>query len=104
MKLLCKTLLLNIANVGMHSERLGALSENFLEEENNLIKLTQHVGEAFQCSELIGLVRLDEEKVFGVLWRLGLKPHFNDLTISFTKWMNSFLSQKKSILEENFYW
>ena len=39
---------------------------------DNLIKLTQHVSEAFQRSEMVGLVCLDVEKAFDAVWRLGL--------------------------------
>ena len=40
---------------------------------DNLLKLTQHVTEAFQWSEMIGFVCLDIEKAFDAVWRLGLQ-------------------------------
>ena len=44
---------------------------------DNLIKLTQHVSEAFQWSEMVGFVCLDVEKAFGAVWRLGLVHKFD---------------------------
>ena len=40
---------------------------------DNLLKLTQHVTEAFQWSEMVGFVFLDFEKAFDAVWRLGLQ-------------------------------
>ena len=37
---------------------------------DNLLKLTQHVTEAFQWSEIVGFVFLDNEKAFDAVWRL----------------------------------
>ena len=39
---------------------------------DNLLKLTQHVSEAFQWSKMVGFVCLDIEKAFDAVWRLGL--------------------------------
>ena len=39
---------------------------------HNLFKLTQHVTEAFQWSEMVAFVCLDIEKAFDAVWRLGL--------------------------------
>ena len=39
---------------------------------DNLIKLTQHISEAFQWSKMVGLVCLDVEKAFDAVWRLEL--------------------------------
>ena len=40
---------------------------------DNLLKLTQHVTEAFQWSEMVGFVCLDNEKSFEAVWRLGFQ-------------------------------
>ena len=59
---------------------------------DNLIKLTQHVSEAFQWSKMVGLVCLDVEKAFDAVWRLGLIHKLNsiELKIPIIKWINSF--------------
>ena len=63
---------------------------------DNLIKLTQHVSEAFQWSEMVGFVCLDVEKAFDAVWRLELVHKLNSigLKISIIGWINSFLSQR----------
>ena len=63
---------------------------------DNLIKLTQHVSEAFQWSEKVALFCVDVEKAFDVLWCLGLIHKLNsiELKIPIIKWINSFLSQR----------
>ena len=63
---------------------------------DNLIKLTQHVSEAFQWSEMVGLVCLDVEKAFDAVWRPGLIHKLNsiELKIPIIKWINAFLSQR----------
>ena len=63
---------------------------------DNLIELTQHVSEAFQWSEMVGLVCLDVEKAFDAVWRLGLIHKLNsiELKIPIIKWIYSFLSQR----------
>ena len=78
---------------------------------DNLIKLTQHVSEAFQWSEMVGLVCLDVDKAFDAVWRLGLihKLHSIELKIPIIKWISSFLSQRnvyvkiKSTVSSSFY-
>ena len=40
--------------------------------KDNLIKLTQHVSEAFQWSEMFGFVCLEVENALDAVWRLGL--------------------------------
>ena len=40
---------------------------------DNLLKLTQHLTEAFQWSEMVEFVCLDIEKAFDAVWRLGLQ-------------------------------
>ena len=56
-----------------------------------LIKLTQHVSEAFQWSEMVGFACLDE-KAFDAVWRLGLVQKLNliGLNNSIIRWINSF--------------
>ena len=70
---------------------------------DNLIKLTQHVSEAFQWSEMVGLVCLDVEKAFDAVWRLGLIHKLNsiELKILIIKWINSFLSQRNVYVKIN---
>ena len=69
----------------------------------NLIKLTQHVSEAFQWSDMVGLVSLDVEKAFDAVWCLGLihKLHSIELKIPICKWINSFLSQRNVYVKRN---
>ena len=70
---------------------------------DNIIKLTQHVSEAFQWSEMVGLVCLDVEKAFDAVWRLGLIHKLNsiELKIPIIKWINSFLSQRNVYVKIN---
>ena len=73
---MCKTVVKNI--VLEHCESLNAFGETQSAyskhrcDTDNFIKLTQHVSEAFQWSEMAGLVCLDVEKAFDAVWRLGL--------------------------------
>ena len=66
---------------------------------DNLLKLTQHVTEAFQWSEMVGFVCLDIEKAFDAVWRLGLQNKLLQIGVlkPLIKWVNSFLSQQRSI-------
>ena len=68
---------------------------------DNLLVLTQHIGEAYQWSEMVGLVCLDVEKVFDAFWRLGLIDKFNKIRIQkkIIKWVNSFLSQRNDYVK-----
>ena len=63
---------------------------------DNLLVLTQHLSEAYQWSEMVGLVCLDVEEAFDAVWRFGLIDKFNKIRIQkkITKWVNSFLSQR----------
>ena len=62
----------------------------------NHIKLTQHVSEAFQWSEMVDFVCLDVEKAFDAVWRLRLVPKLNwiGLKNSVIWWINSFSLQR----------
>ena len=70
---------------------------------DNLTKLTQHVSEAFQWSEMVGLVCFDVEKAFDAVWRLGLIHKLNsiELKIPIIMWINSFLSQRNVYVKIN---
>ena len=63
---------------------------------DNLLVLTQHISEAYQWLETVGLVCLDVEKAFDAVWRLGLidKLIKNGIQTKIIKWVNSFLSQR----------
>ena len=63
---------------------------------DNLLVLTQHISEAYQWSEMVGLVCLDVEKAFDAVWRLGLidKLIKSRIQTKIIKWVNSFLSQR----------
>ena len=105
----CETVVKNI--VLEHCEILNVFGETQSAyrkhrcTRDNLIKLTQHVSEAFQWSEMVGLVFLDVEKAFDAVWRLGLihKLHSIELKIPIIKWINSFLSQKECIGKDKFH-
>ena len=96
----CETVVKNI--VLEHCEGLNVFGETQSAHRkhrcttDNLIKLTQHVSEAFQWSEMIGLFCLDVEKAFDTVWRLVLIHKLNsiELKIPIIKWINSFLSQR----------
>ena len=96
----CETVLKNI--VLEHCESLNVFGETqsaYMKHgctTDNLITLFQHVSEAFQWSEMVGLVCLDVEKAFVAIWRLGLIHKLNsiELKIPITKWIISFLSQR----------
>ena len=70
---------------------------------DNLIKLTQHVSEAFQWSEMVGSVCLDVKKAFDAVWRLGLLHKLNSIGLknSVIRWISSFLSQKNVFVKIN---
>ena len=63
---------------------------------DNLLKLTQHVTEAFQWSEMVGFVCLDIEKAFDAVWKLGLQNKLLQFGVHkpLIKWFKSFLSQR----------
>ena len=63
---------------------------------DNLLVLTRHISEAYQWSEMVGLVCLDVEKAFDAVWRLGLNDKLFKIRIQtkIIKWVNSFLSQR----------
>ena len=48
---------------------------------DNLIVLTQHISEAYQWAEMVGLVCLDVEKAFDAVWRLCLIDKLNKIRI-----------------------
>ena len=68
---------------------------------DNLLVLTQHISEAYQWSEMVGLVCLDVEKAFDAVWRLGLIDKLNKIRIQkkIIKWVNYFLSQRNVYLK-----
>ena len=70
---------------------------------DNLLKLTQHVTEAFQWSELIGFVCLDIEKAFDAVWRIGLQNQLLKIGVHkpLITWVNSFLSQRSIFVKIN---
>ena len=69
----------------------------------NLIKLTQHVSEAFQWSEMVGFVCLDVEKAFDAVWRLGHVHKLNSIGLnnSVIRWIIPFLSQRNVFVKIN---
>ena len=71
---------------------------------DNLLKLTQHVTEAFQWSEMVGSVCLDIEKAFDAVWRLGLQNKLLQIVVHkpLIKWVNSFLSQRSNFVKINY--
>ena len=70
---------------------------------DNLLKLTQHVTEAIQRSEMVGFVCLDIEKAFHAVWRLGLQNKLLQIGVHkpLIKWVNSFLSQRSIFVKIN---
>ena len=70
---------------------------------DNLLKLTQHVTEAIQWSEMVGFVCLDIEKAFDAVWRLGLQNKLLQIGVhkALIKWVNSFLSQGSIFVKIN---
>ena len=83
-------------------EMQSAYRRNFCTTDN-LLKLTQHVTEAFQWSEMVGFVCLDIEEAFDSLWRLGLKNKLLQIGVHkpLKKWVNSFLSQRSIFVKTN---
>ena len=63
---------------------------------DNLHVLTQHISEAYQWSDMVGLVCLDVEKAFDAVWRLGLIDKLIKIRKQkkIIKLLNSFLSQR----------
>ena len=70
---------------------------------NNLIKLTQHVSEVLQWSEMVGFVCLDVEKAFDAVWRLRIVYNVNSIGLekSVIRWINSLLSQRNVFVAIN---
>ena len=70
---------------------------------DNLLKLTQHVTEAFQWSEMVGFVCLDIEKAFDAVWSLGLQNKLLQFGVHkpLIKWVNSFLTQRSIFVKIN---
>ena len=70
---------------------------------DNLLKLTHHVTEAFQWSQMVPFVCLDIEKAFDAVWRPGLQNKLIQIGVHkpLIKWVNSFLSQKSIFLKIN---
>ena len=70
---------------------------------DNLLKLTQHLTEAFQWSEMVGFVCLDIEKAFDEVWRIGLQNKLLKIGVHkpLIKWVNSFLSQRSIFVKIN---
>ena len=103
----CETVVKNI--VLEHCESLNVFGETQSAYRKHrcttdtLIKLTHYVSEAFQWSEMLGLVCLDVEKAFDAVWRLGLIHKLNsiELKIPIIKWINSFLSQRNVYVKIN---
>ena len=103
----CETVVKNI--VLEHCENLNVFGETQSAYRKhrcttyNLIKLTQPISEAFQWSEMVGLVCLDIEKAFDAVWRRGLIHKLNsiELKIPIIKWINSFLSQRNVYVKIN---
>ena len=90
----CETVVKNIVlehceNLNIFGETQSAYRKHRCTTDN-LIKLTQHVSEAFQRTEMVGLVCLDVEKAFDAVWRLGLIHK-----------LNSFLSQRNVYVKIN---
>ena len=70
---------------------------------DNLLKLTQHVTQAFQRSEIVRFVCLDIEKAFDAAWRLGIQSTLLQMDVHkhLIKWVNSFLSQRSIFVKIN---
>ena len=81
----CETVVKNI--VLEHCESLNIFGETQSAYRKHrcttdtLIKLTHYVSEAFQWSEMLGLVCLDVEKAFDAVWRLGLIHKLNSIEL-----------------------
>ena len=70
---------------------------------DNLIVLTEHISEAYQWSEMVGLVCLDVEKTFDAVWRLWWIDKLNKVNIQtkIIKWVNALLSQRNFYVKIN---
>ena len=70
---------------------------------DNLLKLTQHVTEAFQLSEMVGFVCLDIEQEFDAVWRLGLQNKLLQIVVHkpLINWVTSFLSHRSILMKIN---
>ena len=70
---------------------------------DNLLKLIQHVTEAFQWSEMVRFVCLDIERAFDAVWRLGLQNKLLQIGVHkpLIKWVNSFLFQRSIFVKIN---
>ena len=103
---ICETAVKNIVlahceNNDVFGEMQSAYRRNRCTTDN-LLKLTQHVTEAFQWSEMVGFVCLDIEKAFDALWRIGLQNKLIQIGVPkpLIKWVNSFLSQRSIFVKE----
>ena len=69
----------------------------------NLLKLTQHVTEAFQWSKMVRFVCLDIEKAFDAVWRIRLQNKLLQIGVHkpLIKWVNCFISQRNIFVKIN---
>ena len=80
---ICETVVKNIVMEFCESQNIFGKTQSAYRKHHcttdNLIKLTQHVSEAFQLSEIVVLVCLDAKKAFDAVWRLGLVQKLNSI-------------------------
>ena len=104
---ICETVVKNIVMEYCESQNTFGETQSAYRKHccttDNLIKLTQHVSEAFQWSEMNGFVCLDTEKAFDAVWRLGLVHKLNSIGLnnSVTRRINSFLLQRSVFVKIN---
>ena len=104
---ICETVVKNIVMEYCESQNIFGETQSAYRKHrcttDNLIKLTQHVSEAFQLSEMVGFVCLDVEKAFDAVWRLGHVHKLNSIGLknSVIRWINSFLSQRNVFVKIN---
>ena len=97
-----KIVLAHCENKDVLSEMRSAYRRNRCKTDN-LLKLTRHVTEAFQWSQMVGFVWLDIEKAFDAVSRLGLQNKLLQFDVhqSLIKFLISFLSQRTIFVKIN---
>ena len=100
---ICKTAVKNFVMVKYSQSKVGETTSSYRKHRctaDNLIKLTQHVSEAFQWSEIFGLVCLDVEKVFDAVWCLGRVYKLNLIALHFGHKVDQFVFIAKEVFRD----
>ena len=105
---ICETVVKNVVMENCESQNIfGETLSAYRKHRcttDNLIKLLQHVSEAFQWSEMVDFVCLDVKKEFDVVWRLRLVHKLNSIgliQLEFSYKVDKFILIAKECVRED---